>query len=54
MLSRPALATTTAMYGSTTAPNNAIQRYGLGKTTARRKQAVLIIIEIKYFRALED
>ena len=54
IVSRPAFATITAMYGRTTAPNSAIHRYGLGKITARMKQKVLIIIEIKYFRARED
>ena len=48
IVSRPALAAITAMYGSVTAPVSAIHRYGLGNTTVNIKQAVLIIIEMKY------
>tara|TARA_B110000503_G_C7099613_1_gene393184 strand:+ start:450 stop:767 length:318 start_codon:yes stop_codon:yes gene_type:complete len=54
MVSLPALATITAIYGRTTAPKSANQRYGLGKITARIKHKVRIIIEIKYFLARDD
>jgi hypothetical protein len=46
-VSRPAFATTTAMYGRTTAPRSANHRYGLGSNTVKRKQAVRTIIEKK-------
>jgi hypothetical protein len=42
------------MYGSVTAPVSAIHRYGLGNTTVNIKQAVLIIIEMKYLLCLAD
>jgi hypothetical protein len=48
MVSRPAFAITTAMYGSVTAPKRANHLYGLGRITVRIKQRVLIIIEKKY------
>ena len=54
IVSRPALAAITAMYGSVTAPVSAIHRYGLGSTTVNIKQAVLIIIEMKYLLCLAD
>lgn len=54
MVSRPALAAITAMYGNVTAPIKAIQRQGDGRITASTKQIVLIIIEIKYLRCLAD
>ena len=46
-VSRPAFATTTAMYGSVTAPSSATHRYGLGSTTVKIKQNVRIIMEMK-------
>jgi hypothetical protein len=51
-VSRPAFAITTATYGNNIAPANANHLYGLGKTTVRRKQTVLIIIEMRYRRCL--
>lgn len=54
MVSRPALAAITAMYGNVTAPIKAIHRHGDGRITASTKQTVLIIIEIKYLRCLAD
>jgi len=49
-VSRPAFATTTAIYGSVTAPRRANQRKGFGKITVKIKHAVRIIMEIKYLR----
>lgn len=46
-VSRPALATTTAIYGSVTAPTRANHLNGLGRRTVKMKQVVLIIIEMK-------
>jgi hypothetical protein len=38
------------MYGKVSAPIKKNQRHGFGVNTASRKQAVRIIIEMKYFR----
>ena len=46
-VSRPAFATTTAIYGKVTAPTRANHRYGLGSNTVKIKQAVRIIMEMK-------
>jgi hypothetical protein len=54
IVSRPAFAAITAIYGSVRAPVKAIHLYGLGSTTVNIKQAVLIIIETKYLRCLAD
>lgn len=54
IVSRPAFAAMTAMYGKVSAPIRAIHRYGLGSTTVNIKQAVLIIIDTKYLRCLAD
>lgn len=48
MVSRPALAMTTATYGNVTAPKSANHLKGLGRITVRIKHKVLIIIEMKY------
>ena len=45
IVSRPALATITAMYGTTTAPARVTQRHGLGRKIVAMKQAVRNIIE---------
>jgi hypothetical protein len=47
IVSLPALARTTAMYGSMTAPAIEIQRYGFGRKIEAIKQPVLTIIEMK-------
>jgi hypothetical protein len=47
IVSRPAFATTTAMYGKNTAPARANQRKGLGRITVKIKHAVRTIMEIK-------
>jgi hypothetical protein len=47
IVSRPAFATTTAIYGKKTAPARAIHRNGLGRMTVKIKHAVRTIIEIK-------
>jgi hypothetical protein len=47
MVSLPAFATTTAIYGRKTAPASANQRKGLGRMTVKIKQAVRTIMEIK-------
>ena len=54
IVSRPALAAITAIYGKVTAPIKATHRQGDGITTASMKQNVRIIIEIKYLRCLAD
>ena len=54
MVSLPAFATTTDIYGNKTAPISVNQRYGLGRVTVRMKQRVRIIIEMKYLRARPD
>jgi hypothetical protein len=48
IVSRPAFAMTTAIYGRVTAPKRANHLKGLGRITVRIKQRVRIIMEMKY------